>query len=65
MCQSSVYGQLVTFGAVLFVIAISCSVGSYYDYDSSRHLRRSSVMADQCAGQWYLFEVGIKDVSLH
>ncbi|CAK8694587.1 unnamed protein product [Clavelina lepadiformis] len=37
--------------------------GKYYNYDSSPHLHLSnSVMADQCAGQWFLSAAEIDDV---
>nr|CAB3248405.1 non-lysosomal glucosylceramidase [Phallusia mammillata] len=37
--------------------------GKYFNYDCSSNQRHStSVMADQCAGQWILFSSGIDDV---
>lgn len=39
--------------------------GKYFNYDCSRHARHStSVMADQCAGQWILSVCDIDDVSV-
>lgn len=37
--------------------------GKYYNYDCSKNnSHRTSIMADQCAGQWYLSSAGITDV---
>ncbi|XP_039256839.2 non-lysosomal glucosylceramidase-like [Styela clava] len=37
--------------------------GEYFNYDSNKHSNHSdSIMADQCAGQWYLLAAGIADV---
>lgn len=37
----------------------SCTLGRYYNYDSSSQPQSRSVMSDQCAGQWFLKACGL------
>ena len=49
--------------AITVVLKSMILSGKYYSYDCSRHTRHDSIMADQCAGQWFLYICGIDDVS--
>ena len=36
--------------------------GTYYNYDGSRSYQSSSIMSDQCAGQWYARACGLPSI---
>lgn len=47
-------------GGLLLIYPFFCFVpGKYYNYDSSGSDTSSSIMSDQCAGQWFLGACGL------
>lgn len=46
---------------VYFILPSLLCLGKYYNYDSSKRELSNSVMADQCAGHWFLRASGLEE----
>lgn len=58
------YVKTVLCDMVLKLCIVFSVPGEYFNYDSNENSSHNdSIMADQCAGQWYLLAANIADVS--